>query len=61
MKISSPTPCLNFAPQKEYPAAVVPHPSKNAYADYVLETGKRIPFSAADLSNLYQSGVTTLR
>lgn len=55
MKISSPTPCLNFAPQKEYSAAVVPHPSKNAYADYVLETGKRIPFSAADLSNLYQS------
>ncbi|EDU1475811.1 peptidase M85 [Salmonella enterica subsp. enterica serovar Javiana] len=55
MKISSSTPCLNFAPQKEYSAAVVPHPSKNAYADYVLETGKRIPFSAADLSNLYQS------
>ncbi|ECK5119049.1 peptidase M85, partial [Salmonella enterica] len=54
MKISSSTPCLNFAPQKEYSAAVVPHPSKNAYADYVLETGKRIPFSAADLSNLYQ-------
>ncbi|EDQ7406319.1 hypothetical protein CHS65_004595 [Salmonella enterica] len=30
MKISSSTPCLNISPQKEYPAAIVPHPSKNA-------------------------------
>ncbi|MCM4769815.1 type III secretion system effector zinc metalloprotease NleC, partial [Escherichia coli] len=28
---------------------------ENAYADYVLDIGKRIPLSAADLSNVYES------
>lgn len=53
MKIPSPQPCFNFSAQAGYSAA--PNRSDNAYADYVLDIGKRIPFSATDLGNLYEN------
>ncbi|CTZ92321.1 type III secretion system effector zinc metalloprotease NleC [Escherichia coli] len=55
MKIPVLQPGFNFFTPAEYSAAVAPNRAENAYADYVLDIGKRIPFSAADLSNVYES------
>ncbi len=55
MKIPSLQPSFNFSAQAGYSAAAVPNHSDNAYADYVLDIGQRIPLSAADLGNLYQN------
>lgn len=55
MKIPSIQPGFNSSVQAGHSAAVAPNRSDNTYADYVLDIGKRIPFSAADLSNLYQN------
>lgn len=55
MKITSLQPSFNFSAQEGYSAAVAPNHSDNAYADYVLDIGNRIPFSTADLGNLYEN------
>ncbi|EPC9405680.1 M85 family metallopeptidase, partial [Escherichia coli] len=55
MKIPVLQPGFNFFAPAGYSAAVAPNRAENAYADYVLDIGKRIPLSAADLSNVYES------
>lgn len=55
MEISSLQPSFNLSVQAGYSAAVAPNRSDNAYADFVLDIGKRIPLSSADLGNLYQN------
>ncbi len=55
MKIPVLQPGFNFFSPAGYSAAVAPNRAENAYADYVLDIGKRIPLSAADLSNVYES------
>lgn len=61
MKIPSHQSSFNITAQAGYPAAVAPNRSDNAYADYVLDIGKRIPLSATDLGNLYQNIIHAVR
>ncbi len=55
MKIPSLQSNFNFSAPAGYSAPIAPNRAENAYADYVLDIGKRIPLSAADLSNVYES------
>ncbi|EGE6154121.1 peptidase M85, partial [Escherichia coli] len=43
MKIPVLQPGFNFFAPAGYSAAVAPNRAENAYADYVLDIGKRIP------------------
>lgn len=62
MKIPSLQPSSNFFfAQAGYSAAVAPNRSDNAYAGYVLDIGKRIPFSNADLHNLSENVIRAVR
>ena len=55
MKIPSLQSNFNFSAPAGYSPHIAPNRAENAYADYFLDIGKRIPLSAADLSNVYES------